>query len=97
MYFSLRFRSGCLQAGDRVTLLNDNSLLCLSEPKQLEHLICSKSATLTVEFPVAQTVVPSSGVFTVKLANNRTCGLGITVTGLSVKSIFSINFYMTFI
>jgi hypothetical protein len=39
------------------------------------------TVTLTTEFSVAQTVMPSSGIFTVKLANNKMAGLGITISG----------------
>jgi hypothetical protein len=38
--------------------------------------------TLHVEFDVADAVVPSSGIFSVKLAR-RGNGLGITITGMS--------------
>lgn len=45
--------------------------------------------TLQVEFDVADTVVPSSGVFTVKLAK-RGAGLGITITGKVTYIFYSI-------
>lgn len=40
-----------------------------------------RTITLTSEFDVADTIVPSSGVFTVRLAK-RGPGLGITITGI---------------
>lgn len=40
----------------------------------------SGKVILQVEFDVADTIVPSSGVFTIKLAK-RGPGLGITITG----------------
>lgn len=40
--------------------------------------------TLEVEFDVADTVVPSSGVFTVKLSK-RGVNLGITITGKRIQ------------
>jgi len=44
---------------------------------------CDSGALLTlhVEFDVADAVVPSSGIFSVKLAR-RGHGLGITITGM---------------
>lgn len=40
----------------------------------------SGKVVLQTEFDVADTIVPSSGIFTVKLAK-RGAGLGITITG----------------
>lgn len=42
----------------------------------------SSKLVLQIEFDVADTIVPSSGIFTVKLAK-RGPGLGITITGKS--------------
>lgn len=62
-------------------MLEDKPTPGLSESKKLEDLVHKSSVILSIEFAVAQTVVPSSGIFTVKLANNKICGLGITITG----------------
>ena len=48
------------------------------------------TVTLDVEFEVADSVVPSSGTFAVKLAK-RHSGLGITITS---KYFFSIEFFL---
>jgi hypothetical protein len=56
--------------------------LCANEVTQL--LLCADGGalmTLHVEFDVADAVVPSSGIFSVKLAR-RGSGLGITITGV---------------
>ncbi|XP_046673224.1 glutamate receptor-interacting protein 2 isoform X2 [Homalodisca vitripennis] len=76
-------RCGSLQIGDRVVAINGTSPPDLSSPKSVESLAQTLSVTLTIEFAVAQTVMPTSGVFTVKLANNKVAGLGITISGCS--------------
>uniref|UniRef100_A0A1B6DIR9 PDZ domain-containing protein n=1 Tax=Clastoptera arizonana TaxID=38151 RepID=A0A1B6DIR9_9HEMI len=76
-------RCGSLQVGDRVTMLEDKPTPGLSESKKLEDLIHKTSVAISIEFAVAQTITPSSGIFTVKLSNNKICGLGITITGNS--------------
>jgi hypothetical protein len=56
--------------------------LCADEVTQI--LLCADGGalmTLHVEFDVADAVVPSSGIFSVKLAR-RGSGLGITITGM---------------
>lgn len=84
MYFS-DFRSGCIQAGDRVLSVNNQPHLNLQDINSLMET-ASDPATglakivLQIEFDVADTIVPSSGIFTVKLAK-RGPGLGITITG----------------
>lgn len=81
-YFDLR--CGCLQVGDRIVSLNHQPNLTLQEINSILELGNDPSGSgkivLQVEFDVADTIVPSSGVFTIKLAK-RGPGLGITITG----------------
>nr|CAD7265810.1 unnamed protein product [Timema shepardi] len=72
-------RCGCLQVGDRLLTLNNQSLQSTESVTQLLSECEGTHITLTVEFNVADSVVPASGIFLVKLAN-RGNGLGITVT-----------------
>lgn len=72
-----------LQEGDRVLAIDGQYL----ENRTLEEAVemledAEATITLLVEFDVADSVVPSSGVFTVKLAP-RTGGLGITLKCMS--------------
>ncbi|XP_034239612.1 glutamate receptor-interacting protein 2 [Thrips palmi] len=71
-------RSGCLQVGDRIVAVDDREV----DAEQLALLLDNPGPPLSlrVSFPVAESVVPASGVFTVKLAKCRP-GLGITITG----------------
>uniref|UniRef100_A0A7E4UN49 Glutamate receptor-interacting protein 1 n=1 Tax=Panagrellus redivivus TaxID=6233 RepID=A0A7E4UN49_PANRE len=70
-------KCGVLQVGDRVLAINDwhtaNSTI-----DEANHILrhASQAVTLTVEFDVIESVLPSSGVFTVKLAK-RGSNLGI--------------------
>lgn len=48
---------------------------------------------MQIEFDVVDTIVPSSGIFTVKLAKRAGPGLGITITGSNYKKF--INIYKT--
>lgn len=77
-------RCGCLQVGDRVISVNHQTNLTLQEINSILELgnepAGSGKVVLQVEFDVADTIVPSSGVFTIKLAK-RGPGLGITITG----------------
>nr|CAD7199512.1 unnamed protein product [Timema douglasi] len=70
---------GCLQVGDRLLTLNNQSLQSTESVTQLLSECEGTHITLMVEFNVADSVVPASGIFLVKLAN-RGNGLGITVT-----------------
>lgn len=49
----------------------------------LNHLVSETDSlvTLELEFTVADTVIPTAGVFTVKLAKNKHSNLGITIQG----------------
>jgi tRNA (Thr-GGU) A37 N-methylase len=86
-YFFLR--CGCLQVGDRILAVNCKSIALdgLNADEVTQILLCAERSdggallTLHVEFDVADAVVPSSGIFSVKLAR-RGNGLGITITGI---------------
>nr|CAH7718940.1 unnamed protein product [Callosobruchus chinensis] len=82
------YRSGCLQVGDRIIAVNHQPTLTLQEINSIlkigdDPTMVSKM-TLEVEFDVADAVVPSSGIFTVKVAR-RGPGLGITVTASKTR------------
>lgn len=73
-------RCGVLQEGDRVLAINGQFL----ENRTMEevNLMLARSVnkiTLHIEFDVADSVVPSTGVYSVKLAK-RGAGLGITIS-----------------
>uniref|UniRef100_A0A8C7S5V8 PDZ domain-containing protein n=1 Tax=Oncorhynchus mykiss TaxID=8022 RepID=A0A8C7S5V8_ONCMY len=76
-------RCGLLQVGDRLLLINripteDGTL---EEAKQLlRNAALANKVTLEVEFDVAESVVPSSGMFHVKLPKRRGVDLGITIS-----------------
>ncbi|PSN38911.1 Glutamate receptor-interacting protein 1 [Blattella germanica] len=80
-------RCGCLQVGDRILAMNHKTVALdgLTTDEVTQQLICGEGSdgstllSLHVEFDVAESVVPSSGVFSVKLAR-RGNGLGITIT-----------------
>ncbi|KAF2884506.1 hypothetical protein ILUMI_21651 [Ignelater luminosus] len=77
------YRSGCIQTGDRILSVNHQPNLTLQEITSLLEMgnepNSSAKLVLQIEFDVADTIVPSSGIFTVKLAK-RGPGLGITIT-----------------
>uniref|UniRef100_A0A915I865 PDZ domain-containing protein n=1 Tax=Romanomermis culicivorax TaxID=13658 RepID=A0A915I865_ROMCU len=72
-------RCGVLQIGDRILAIND---WCTASgtAEEANYIIrhASGPLNLTVEFDVMETVLPSSGIFTVKLAK-RGQNLGITL------------------
>ena len=85
------YRTGILQEGDRVLSVN-GTLLRNRTYSDVASLLSLKSGvgagpggggshplTLMVEFDVADSIVPSSGVFNVKLFK-RGAGLGITIS-----------------
>lgn len=80
------YRCGGLQTGDRIISINGQCSLTVQEIQallDLGHSPDNSSSTkllLQTEFDVADTVIPSSGIFTVKLAKSGP-DLGITVTG----------------
>lgn len=83
------YRSGCLQTGDRIISVNHQSNLTLQEINSIlemgnEPTANNGKVVLQTEFDVADTIVPSSGIFTVKLAK-RGPGLGITITASKIR------------
>lgn len=81
------FRCGSLQVGDRVLAVNRQPNLTLQEIQAILDMGCLESSpdalSVTVEFDVGDTVVPSTGIFTVRLPKPRSSlgqGLGITIT-----------------
>ncbi|XP_042191192.1 glutamate receptor-interacting protein 1 isoform X8 [Callorhinchus milii] len=76
-------RCGMLQVGDRILTINGilTEDSTLEETNQLlrDSAITSK-ATLELEFDVAESVVPSSGTFHVKLPKKSGVELGITIS-----------------
>ncbi|XP_053576892.1 glutamate receptor-interacting protein 2 [Bombina bombina] len=82
-------RCGLLQVGDR--LLSINGVLTedgtLEEANQLlRDAALSNKVVLEIEYDVAESVVPSSGTFHVKLPKKRGVELGITISSASRKS-----------
>jgi glutamate receptor-interacting protein len=74
-------RCGRLQPGDRILIINQTRCDCLSGAEATLLLAQSKPLLkLHVQFDVAEAVVPSSGVFMVKLARRGNSDLGIFVT-----------------
>ncbi|KRT81861.1 PDZ domain-containing protein, partial [Oryctes borbonicus] len=77
------YRCGCLQTGDRIISVNHQTNLTLQEINSILEVgnepTNSGKVALQVAFDVADTIVPSSGIFTVKLAK-RSSDLGITIT-----------------
>uniref|UniRef100_A0A3Q2DAU5 Glutamate receptor interacting protein 2b n=1 Tax=Cyprinodon variegatus TaxID=28743 RepID=A0A3Q2DAU5_CYPVA len=77
-------RCGLLQVGDRLLSINgipteDGTL---EEANQLlRDAALTNKVTLEVEFDVAESVVPSSGTFHVKLPKKRGVELGLTISG----------------
>ena len=84
-------RTGLLQEGDRILAISDVTLkgLTLRHASDLLTPRDASSVCVTVEFDVADSVVPSSGVFNVKLFK-RGAGLGITI---SCKYMYVFFFY----
>lgn len=76
-------RSGVLQVGDRLLSINgipteDGTL---EEANQLlRDAALANKVTLEVEFDVAESVIPSSGTFQVKMPKKRGVELGITIS-----------------
>uniref|UniRef100_A0A8C4HSG3 Glutamate receptor interacting protein 2a n=1 Tax=Dicentrarchus labrax TaxID=13489 RepID=A0A8C4HSG3_DICLA len=77
-------RCGLLQVGDR--LLSINGIPTEDGTLEEAHQLLRDSAlankvTVEIEFDVAESVVPSSGTFHVKLPKRRGVELGITISG----------------
>lgn len=81
-------RCGVLQVGDRVLAINgiQTEDSTFEEANQLlrDSSITSK-VTLEVEFDVAESVIPSSGTFHVKLPKKHNVELGITISSPSSR------------
>lgn len=89
---SVADRCGCIQIGDRLIAINKLYNLDASTMRQIlgDHLSASSYhppgtywVELEIEFDMSDSVIPSSGVFNVKLAKVSKSGLGITVNGTS--------------
>lgn len=89
---SVAERCGCIQIGDRLVAINKLYNLDVSTMRQILGDHMSGSAyhapgtywvELEIEFDMADSVIPSSGVFNVKLAKVSKSGLGITVNSTS--------------
>nr|XP_033781824.1 glutamate receptor-interacting protein 2 isoform X4 [Geotrypetes seraphini] len=82
-------RCGLLQVGDRMVSINgipteDGTL---EEANQLlRDAALTNNVTLEIEFDVAESVIPSSGTFHVKLPKKRGVELGITISAASRKT-----------
>ncbi|XP_078730385.1 glutamate receptor-interacting protein 1-like [Lampetra fluviatilis] len=82
-------RCGLLQVGDRVLSINGISTEdgSLEEASQLlRDSAFAGRVTVEIEFDVAESVVPSSGIFHVKLPKKRGVELGITISSTSRRS-----------
>ncbi|XP_042142777.1 glutamate receptor-interacting protein 2 isoform X3 [Ixodes scapularis] len=73
-------RTGVIQIGDRVIAVNGQTTEGMSAEEVTQMVQRSRPrVVLDIDFDVAESVVPSSGTFTVKLAKKGP-GLGITIT-----------------
>ncbi|VTJ92328.1 Hypothetical predicted protein, partial [Marmota monax] len=76
-------RCGLLQVGDRVLSINGIATEhgTMEEANQLlRDAALTRKVVLEVEFDVAESVIPSSGTFHVKLPKRRGVELGITIS-----------------
>lgn len=83
------FRAGCIQPGDRILRINQQSTTGLSLEEAVETMRESKPrVTLDVEFDVADSVVPASGVYWLKLVkpNGSSSSFGIALQGTTFFS-----------
>ncbi|XP_067907530.1 glutamate receptor-interacting protein 2 isoform X2 [Heterodontus francisci] len=81
-------RCGLIQVGDRVLSINGMPTEdgTLEEANQLlRDAALANKVTLEIEFDVAESVIPSSGTFHVKLPKKRGVELGITISSVSRK------------
>uniref|UniRef100_A0A4X1U5W6 Glutamate receptor interacting protein 2 n=1 Tax=Sus scrofa TaxID=9823 RepID=A0A4X1U5W6_PIG len=81
-------RCGLLQVGDRVLAINGIATEdgTMEEANQLlRDAALARKVVLEVEFDVAESVIPSSGTFHVKLPKRRGVELGITISSASRK------------
>ncbi|MGH0164877.1 UNVERIFIED_CONTAM: hypothetical protein FKN15_071345 [Acipenser sinensis] len=88
-------RCGLLQVGDRLLSINNIPTEdgTLEEANQLlRDAALTNKVTLEVEFDVAESVIPSSGTFHVKLPKKKGVELGITISGPnSQKKLGAVN------
>ncbi|RMB98904.1 hypothetical protein DUI87_24448 [Hirundo rustica rustica] len=81
-------RCGLLQVGDRVLSINGIATEdgTMEEANQLlRDAALTNKVVLEIEFDVAESVIPSSGTFHVKLPKKRGVELGITISSTSRK------------
>ncbi|XP_021493926.2 glutamate receptor-interacting protein 2 isoform X2 [Meriones unguiculatus] len=81
-------RCGLLQVGDRVLAINGMATEdgTMEEANQLlRDAALARKVVLEIEFDVAESVIPSSGTFHVKLPKRRGVELGITISSASRK------------
>ncbi|XP_069499511.1 glutamate receptor-interacting protein 2 isoform X2 [Ambystoma mexicanum] len=81
-------RCGLLQVGDRLLSINGIQTEdgTMEEANQLlRDAALSNKVTLEIEYDVAESVIPSSGTFHVKLPKRRGVELGITISSASRK------------
>uniref|UniRef100_A0A8D0HDS7 Glutamate receptor interacting protein 2 n=1 Tax=Sphenodon punctatus TaxID=8508 RepID=A0A8D0HDS7_SPHPU len=81
-------RCGLLQVGDRVLSINGIATEdgTMEEANQLlRDAALTNKVMLEIEFDVAESVIPSSGTFHVKLPKKRGVELGITISSASRK------------
>ncbi|XP_018431868.1 PREDICTED: glutamate receptor-interacting protein 1 isoform X2 [Nanorana parkeri] len=81
-------RCGMLQVGDRVIAINgvQTEDSTFEEANQLlRDAIIAGKVTLEIEFDVAESVIPSSGTFHVKLPKKHNVELGITISSPSSR------------
>lgn len=89
---SVADRSGCIQKGDRIVAINKMYNLDVPTMRQLLGDTPQRPTTanaaanwleLEIEFDMPDAVVPSSGVYNVKLFRSGKSGLGLSVNGSS--------------
>ncbi|XP_030072277.1 LOW QUALITY PROTEIN: glutamate receptor-interacting protein 1 [Microcaecilia unicolor] len=81
-------RCGVLQVGDRVVAINgiQTEDSTFQEANQLlQDSSITRKVTLEIEFDVAESVIPSSGTFHVKLPKKHKVELGITISSPSSR------------
>ena len=78
------YRAGCIQPGDRILRINQQSTAGMNLDEVVELMRDSKPRmTLDVEFDVADSVVPATGVYWLKLIKptGSSSTFGITLQG----------------
>uniref|UniRef100_A0A1A9X5H1 PDZ domain-containing protein n=1 Tax=Glossina brevipalpis TaxID=37001 RepID=A0A1A9X5H1_9MUSC len=87
---SVADRCGCIQKGDRIVAINKMYNLEVQTMRQLLGDVGTRPShnpanwlELEIEFDMPDTVVPSSGVFNVKVVRSGKAGLGLSVNGSS--------------